>query len=397
MRLLSDRILQLEESQTLAMAQRSRMLSEQGIDVINLSLGEPDFQTPQHIKDAAKKAIDDDYSYYTPVAGYADLRKAICVKFERDNGLIYTPEQIVVSTGAKQSIINVLLCLLNPGDEVLLPTPYWVSYESMIQLSEGKSVRIASTVAQNFKITAEQLEAAITPKSKAFLFSSPCNPSGSVYSKAELEKLAAVLRKYPHIIIISDEIYEHIRYNGDHHSIASLPGMQERTVVVNGLSKGFAMTGWRLGYLAAPLEIALACVKLQGQFTSATSSISQRAGIAAMLGDMKPTAEMNKAFKQRRDLVLKALEAMPGVLPNQPDGAFYFFPDVSGLFGKKYAGGTIQNADDLATYLLEEAHVAVVTGEAFGIPQCIRLSYATSEIKLQTAMNRMLQALLKLQ
>jgi len=397
MRLLSDRILQLEESQTLAMAQRSRELSEKGIDIINLSLGEPDFQTPEHIREAAKKAIDDGYSFYTPVAGYADLRQAICTKFERDNGLRYSPEQIVVSTGAKQSIINILLCLLNPGDEVLLPTPYWVSYESMIQLSEGKSIRIPSTVEQDFKITADQVEAAITPRTKAFLFSSPCNPSGSVYSLAELESLADVFRKYPHITVISDEIYEHIRYNGDHYSIAALPDMQSRTVVVNGLSKGFAMTGWRLGYIAAPIEIAKACVKLQGQFTSATSSISQRAAIAAMLGDMKPTAAMNTAFRQRRDLVLKGLEAMPGVLPNHPDGAFYFFPDVSGLFGKKYAGGTIHNADDLATYLLEEAHVAVVTGDAFGIPQCIRLSYATSEHKLQLAMDRMLQAILKLQ
>lgn len=397
MRLLSDRILHLEESQTLAMAQRSRELSEKGIDVINLSLGEPDFQTPVHIREAAKKAIDDGFSFYTPVAGYADLRQAITTKFKRDNGLEYSPEQIVVSTGAKQSIINVLLCLLNPGDEVLLPTPYWVSYESMIQLSEGKSVKIPSTVAQNFKISADQLEAAISPRTKAFLFSSPCNPSGSVYTREELEAFAVVLRKYPHIVVISDEIYEHIRYNGDHHSMATLPGMKDRTVVVNGLSKGFAMTGWRLGYIAAPLEIAKACVKLQGQFTSATSSISQRAAIAAMLGDMKPTAEMNAAFRKRRDLVLKGLEAMPGVVPNHPDGAFYFFPEISGLFGKKYAGGTINNADDLATYLLEEAHVAVVTGEAFGIPQCIRLSYATSENKLQTAMERMLQAILKLQ
>jgi len=397
MRLLSDRILHLEESQTLAMAQRSRELSEKGIDVINLSLGEPDFQTPEHIREAAKKAIDDGFSFYTPVSGYADLRKAITTKFERDNGLFYSPEQIVVSTGAKQSIINVLLCLLNPGDEVLLPTPYWVSYESMIQLSEGKSVRIPSTVAQDFKITPDQLEGAITKRTKVFLFSSPCNPSGSVYTKAELEGFAVVLRKYPHIIVISDEIYEHIRYNGDHNSIASLPEMHDRTVVVNGLSKGFAMTGWRLGYIAAPLEIARACIKLQGQFTSATSSISQRAAIAAMLGDMKPTAAMNAAFRKRRDLVLKGLEAMPGVVPNQPDGAFYFFPDVSSLFGKKYAGGIIKNADDLATYLLEEAHVAVVTGEAFGIPQCIRLSYAASETKLQMAMDRMLQAISKLQ
>ncbi len=396
MRLLSDRILHLEESQTLAMAQRSRELTAKGIDVINLSLGEPDFQTPEHIRSAAKKAIDDGYSFYTPVAGYLDLRQAIVTKLERDNGLAYSPEQIVVSTGAKQSIINVLLCLINPGDEVLLPTPFWVSYESMIQLSEGKTVRINSTVEQNFKITATQLEAAITPKTKAFLFSSPCNPTGSVYTRAELESLAAVFRKYPDIILISDEIYEHIRYNGDHHSIAQCEGMQERTVVVNGLSKGFAMTGWRLGYIAAPLELARACVKLQGQFTSATNSIAQRAAIVAMLGDMKPTAEMNEAFLNRRNLVLHRLKAMPGVVPNEPDGAFYFFPDVSALFGKKAGNMIIQNADDLATYLLEEAHVAVVTGEAFGNSNCIRLSYATSEAKLALAMDRMEKAILKL-
>lgn len=396
MRSLSARIRNLEESQTLAMAQRSRELSEQGIDIVNLSLGEPDFQTPDHIKEAAKTAIDQGYSFYTPVAGYLDLRKAIVTKFERDNGLYYTPDQIVVSTGAKQSIINVLLCLLDPGDEVLLPTPYWVSYESMIQLSEGKSVRIEADVTQNFKITAEAIEAAITPKTKVFLFSSPCNPTGSVYTQAELESFAEVFRRHPQITLISDEIYEHIRYGGPHYSIAQCEGMKERTVVVNGLSKGFAMTGWRLGYIAAPKEIAQACVKLQGQFTSATSSITQRAAIAALLGDMQPTHAMNIAFEKRRNLVLNALKNMPGVVPNYPDGAFYFFPDVHAFFGKKWDKYHIQNADDLATYLLEEAHVAVVTGEAFGNSRCIRLSYATSEEKLEKAMQRMQAALAKL-
>lgn len=397
MQFLSDRILELNESQTLAMAQRSRELANKGIDVINLSLGEPDFATPDHIKEAAKLAIDQNFSYYTPVAGYLELRQAIAAKLKRDNSLDYAADQIVVSTGAKQSIINILMSILNSGDEVLLPTPYWVSYESMIQLSEGKSVRIPTTVESDFKISPAQLEAAINTRTKAFLFSSPCNPTGSVYTREELEALATVFRKYPQILVISDEIYEFIQFDQKHVSIASLEGMKDRTVVVNGLSKGFAMTGWRLGYIAAPKQIADACVKLQGQFTSATSSITQRAAIAALTGDLSPTFAMNTAFKKRRDLVLSGLKAIPGLEPNEPQGAFYFFPKVSSFFGKKSGDFVVNNADDLATYLLEEAHVAVVTGEAFGNADYIRLSYATSEDKLTKALERMKAALLKLQ
>ncbi|MDP2189101.1 MAG: pyridoxal phosphate-dependent aminotransferase [Sphingobacteriaceae bacterium] len=397
MDLLSKRITELTESQTLAMAARSRELAAKGIDVINLSLGEPDFLTPEHVREAAKLAIDQGFSFYTPVAGYADTREAVVQKLARDNGLQYTADQIVTSTGAKQSIINVLLCLLNPGDEIIIPTPYWVSYLSMVQLAEGKAILVPAGVEQDFKITPAQLEAAITPKTKAFLFSSPCNPTGSVYTKEELEGLAAVFSRYPHITVISDEIYEYINFDGQHHSIAAIGDMIERTVVVNGLSKGFAMTGWRFGYIAAPLEIAKACVKLQGQFTSATSSITQRAAIAALTGDLAPTFEMREAFRRRRKLVLDGLNKIPGLRCNQPTGAFYVFPEVSGFFGKKYGTYNIQNADDLATYLLVEGHVAVVTGEAFGAPNCIRLSYATSDQKLETAMERMQKALGNLQ
>jgi aspartate aminotransferase len=393
MDLLSKRITELTESQTLAMAARSRELAAKGIDVINLSLGEPDFQTPEHVREAAKLAIDQGYTFYTPVAGYADTREAVVQKLARDNGLQYTADQIVTSTGAKQSIINVLLCLLNPGDEIIIPTPYWVSYLSMVQLAEGKAVLVPAGVEQDFKITPAQLEAAITPKTKAFLFSSPCNPTGSVYTQEELEGLAAVFARYPHITVISDEIYEYITFEGQHHSIAAIGDMINRTVVVNGLSKGFAMTGWRFGYIAAPLEIAKACVKLQGQFTSATCSITQRAAITALTGDLSPTFEMREAFRRRRKLVLDGLSKIPGLRCNQPTGAFYVFPDVSGFFGKQCGEYNIQNADDLATYLLVEGHVAVVTGEAFGAPNCIRLSYATSDQKLQTAMERMQKAL----
>lgn len=393
MDLLSKRITELTESQTLAMAARSRELAAKGIDVINLSLGEPDFQTPKHVQEAGKLAIDQGYSFYTPVAGYAETREAVVQKLARDNGLHYTADQIVTSTGAKQSIINVLLCLLNPGDEIIIPTPYWVSYLSMVQLAEGKAILVPAGVEQDFKISPAQLEAAITPKTKAFLFSSPCNPTGSVYTKEELEGLAAVFARYPHITVISDEIYEYITFEGQHHSIATIGDMINRTVVVNGLSKGFAMTGWRFGYIAAPLEIAKACVKLQGQFTSATCSITQRAAIAALTGDLSPTLEMREAFRRRRKLVLDGLSQISGLRCNQPTGAFYVFPDVSGFFGKQYGEYQINNADDLATYLLVEAHVAVVTGEAFGAPNCIRLSYATSDQKLQTAMERMQKAL----
>lgn len=393
MDVLAKRITELTESQTLAMAARSRELAAKGIDVINLSLGEPDFATPSHVKEAAKKAIDLDFSFYTPVAGYADTRAAIVEKLKRDNGLVYTPDQIVTSTGAKQSIINVLLCILNPGDEIIVPTPYWVSYLSMIQLAEAIPVLIHTDVQSNFKINAAQLEAAISPKTKAFIFSSPCNPTGTVYSRAELEALVGVFEKYPHITVISDEIYEYINFNGKHESIAAIGRMQERTVVVNGLSKGFAMTGWRFGYIAAPLNIAQACIKLQGQFTSATCSITQRAAIAALTGDLASSQTMNAAFERRRGLVLNKLKAIPGLICNEPDGAFYVFPDVSGFFGKSYENYQIANADDLATFLLLQAHVAVVTGEAFGAPACIRLSYATSDEKLEIAMDRLAKAL----
>lgn len=396
MDVLAKRITELTESQTLAMAARSRELAAKGIDVINLSLGEPDFATPGHVKEAAKAAIDADFSFYTPVAGYVDTRAAIVEKLKRDNGLVYHTDQIVTSTGAKQSIINVLLCILNPGDEIIVPTPYWVSYLSMIQLAEASPVLIHADVQANFKITPAQLEAAIGPKTKAFIFSSPCNPTGTVYTRAELEALAAVFEKHPQITVISDEIYEYINFSGKHESIATIGKMQERTVVVNGLSKGFAMTGWRFGYIAAPLEIAQACVKLQGQFTSATCSITQRAAIAALTGDLAPSKAMNAAFERRRGLVLQKLKAIPGLICNEPDGAFYVFPDVSGFFGKSSGEYHIANADDLATYLLMEAHVAVVTGEAFGASNCIRISYATSDEKLTMAMDRMAVALARL-
>lgn len=396
MELLSNRITQLSESQTLAMSARSRELSAQGIDVINLSLGEPDFGTPAHVQEAAKAAIDAGYSFYTPVAGYLETRQAVATKLLRDNGLHYTADQIVCSTGAKQSIINVMLCLLNPGDEIIVPTPYWVSYRSMVELAEGKAVLIETDVAADFKITPAQLEAAITPKTKAFIFSSPCNPSGTVYTLAELTALAEVFARYPDIIVISDEIYEYINFAHDHASIASIGDMQRRTVVVNGLSKGFAMTGWRFGYIAAPLAIAQACTKLQGQFTSATSSITQRAAIAALTGDLAPSQAMKEAFRRRRALVLAGLAQIEGLKCNQPQGAFYVFPDVSAFFGKRHGEQLIRDADDLATYILNEAHVAVVTGAAFGAPQCIRLSYATSDDTLRTALERIQKALAKL-
>jgi aspartate aminotransferase len=397
MELLSKRITELTESQTLAMAARSRELAAQGVDVINLSLGEPDFPTPDHIKAAAKAAIDADFSFYTPVAGYADTRQAIVEKLQRDNGLTYTADQIVTSTGAKQSLINVLLCILNPGDEIIIPTPYWVSYLSMVQLAEAKAVLIPAGVDSQFKITPAQLEAAITPATRAFMFSSPCNPTGSVYTVEELEALAVILRRYPYITIISDEIYEYINFDGPHASIANCNDMQARTVIVNGLSKGFAMTGWRFGYIAAPLDIAKACVKLQGQFTSATCSITQRAAIVALTGDLNPSLQMRDAFLRRRELVVDGLQKINGLRCNVPSGAFYAFPDVSAFFGKSHGDYHIRNADDLATYLLMEAHVAVVTGDAFGAPECIRISYATSDEKLVIALDRMSEALRKLQ
>ena len=393
---LSDRLKLFSESQTLMMAKLSRELKSKGVDIINLTLGEPDFTTPDHIKKAAKDAIDHNFSYYTPVVGYLDLREAVCRKLKRENNLDYTPEQIVVSTGAKQSIANAILSTINAGDEVLVPTPYWVSYSEMIKLAEGVPVYIDAHVDTHFKITAEQLESAITPKTKMLIFSSPCNPTGTVYTKDELEAFANVLAKYPEIWIISDEIYEHINYIGVHESIAQFEAIKERTIVINGLSKAFAMTGWRLGYMASSLALAKACDKIQGQFTSATSSISQRAAIEALDGGLKPTIAMREEYKKRRDLVYSLLQVIPGLKCNLPDGAFYFFPDISYFIGKKHENGTITTAEDLCMYLLHDAHVSVVTGAAFGSPNNIRFSYASSEDILREGMKRIKASLTKL-
>lgn len=397
MQLLSERIENLQESATIKMAKLSRELKAQGRDIIDLSIGEPDFETPQHIKDAAKKAIDEGYTHYTPVSGYVELRKAIAGKLKRDNNLDYTAEQIVVSTGAKQSIANVVLCLINSGDEVLLPAPYWVSYSAIAQLAEGVSVEMPTTIETNFKITPEQLEAAITPRTKMIIFSSPCNPTGTVYSTEELEALAKVLENHPQVFVLSDEIYEFINYTGKAHaSIASIASLKDRVIVVNGFSKGYAMTGWRLGYIAAPLWIAKACDKMQGQFTSATCSIAQKAGEVAASADHTPTYNMVKEFRKRRDLVFELLKNVDGLKLNLPDGAFYFFPDVSGFFGKSYEGETLHTPEDISMFLLKEANVAMVSGEAFGDKNCIRLSYATSEEKLIDTCNRVKAALAKL-
>ena len=352
MALLSKRLNLFTESQTLKMAKLSRELKNKGVDIINLTLGEPDFTTPLHIKEAAKKAIDENYSYYTPVVGYLDLREAICRKFKRENNLDYTPEQIVVSTGAKQSIANALLSTIDAGDEVIVPTPYWVSYSEMIKLAEGIPVFIDATVENNFKITPDQLEASITSKTKLMIFSSPCNPTGTVYTRDELAAFAKIFEKHPNIWIISDEIYEHINYLSKHESIAQFDTIKERVIVINGLSKAFAMTGWRLGYMAASVELAKACDKMQGQFTSATSSISQRAAIAALDGELKPTLEMKAAYQKRRDIVYELLKDIPGLKTNLPDGAFYFFPDVSSYFGKSHDGIVINNAEDLCMFIL---------------------------------------------
>ena len=393
---LSKRIHALAESQTIKMAKMGRDLAAKGIDIINLSFGEPDFNTPDYIKDAAKKALDNNFTFYTPVSGYPELRKAITEKLRVDNNLSYDSDQIVVTTGAKQALANALLCLVNPGDEVLIPTPYWVSYSEMVKLAEGTSVFIPTTVEQNFKITAQQLEQAITPKTKVFMFSSPCNPTGSVYSYEELAELAKVFEKYPEIYILSDEIYEHINFGDKHESIAQFASLKERVILINGFSKAFAMTGWRLGYLAASKEIAQACDKMQGQITSGTCSIAQRAGIAACEGGLESVLKMKAAFLKRRDLVYGLLKAIPGIKTNLPSGAFYFFPDVSSYFGKSANGEKINDALDLSLYLLNEAHVALVSGDAFGDPNSIRISYAASEEKLSEAMKRIAAALAKL-
>lgn len=390
---LSDRINQLATSQTLAMAALARELKAQGKDIISLSLGEPDFNTPDFIKEAAKKAIDENYSTYTPVDGYIELKEAICRKFKRDNNLEYKPANIVVSTGAKQSLYNIAQCMLNDGDEVILPAPYWVSYFEIIKMSGGIPVEVPTSVESDFKITAEQLEQAITPKTKMIWYSSPCNPSGSVYSREELTALAAVLAKYPNIYIVSDEIYEHINFSGTFCSIASIPGMFDRTITVNGVAKAFAMTGWRIGYIGAPEFIAKACTKMQGQVTSGANSIAQRATITAVDADPSVLHEMVSAFKNRRDLVVKLINEIPGLKLNVPEGAFYVFPDVSSFFGKTLRGTLIKNADDFSMYLLAEANVATVTGDAFGNPDCIRFSYATSEEILTEALSRIKAAL----
>lgn len=390
---LSDRINKLATSQTLAMAALARELKAQGKDIISLSLGEPDFNTPDFIKEAAKKAIDENYSTYSPVDGYVELKEAICRKFKRDNNLDYKPANIVVSTGAKQSLYNIAQCMLNEGDEVILPAPYWVSYFEIIKMSGGIPVEVPTSVESDFKITAQQLEQVITPKTKMIWYSSPCNPSGSVYSREELTALAAVLAKHPNIYIVSDEIYEHINFSGTFCSIASIPGMFDRTITVNGVAKAFAMTGWRIGYIGAPEFIAKACTKMQGQVTSGANSIAQRATITAVDADPSVLHEMVSAFKNRRDLVVKLINEIPGLKLNVPEGAFYVFPDVSSYFGKTLRGTLIKNADDFSMYLLGEANVATVTGDAFGNPDCIRFSYATSEEILTEALTRIKAAL----
>ena len=385
---VSNRLAALAPSQTLAMSQKSSELREQGIDVINLSVGEPDFNTPDHIKQAAKEAIDQNFSTYSPVPGYLDLRKAICQKLQRDNNLEFTPEQIVVSNGAKQSLCNTILSLVNKGDEVIIPAPYWVSYVEMVKLAEGESVIVEAGFEQNFKITPQQLEAAITPRTKMFVLCSPSNPSGSVYSQEELQGLAEVLKRHPHVYILADEIYEHINYVGKHQSIAQYAELRERIIIVNGVSKAYAMTGWRIGFIAAPLWIAKACNKLQGQYTSGASSIAQKASVAAFAGDQSCVEVMRSAFERRRNLVVELASQIEGFKVNKPEGAFYLFPEVSAYFGKRYDERVINTSSDLAMFLLEVGHVATVAGDAFGLPNCLRFSYATSDENLVEALRR---------
>ncbi len=393
---LSDRVNEMEESATLAMSQKSRELASKGVDVISLSLGEPDFNVPDFVKESGKKAIDDNFSKYMPVPGYQDLRESIAAKFKRDNGLTYTADQIVVSTGAKQSLINLILSTVNPGDEVVVPAPYWVTYYEQVKMAGGIPVVISASVADDFKFTAAQLRKAITPKTKMLIFSNPCNPTGSTYTKAELKEIAGVVAENPGMLAVSDEIYEHIIFSGKHESFAQFPEVYDQTVTVNGLSKGFAMTGYRIGYIAAPKEVAKACVKIQGQYTSGASSIAQRMSKTAVEADPKVIHFMVDAFKKRRDLVLGLLAEIKGVKTNKPEGAFYVFPDISSFFGKSSDGQTIKNADDMAMYLLNNGHVAVVGGDAFGDPNCIRISYATSEDILKKAIARIKTSLEKL-
>jgi len=393
---LSSLLQRFNEPETLKMAKLGRELRAKGIDVIDLSLGEPDFDTPQHIKDAAKKAIDDNWSHYTPVPGFPDLREAVCTKLKRDNNLDYKPENIVVSTGAKQSLANAILALVDESDEVLIPTPYWVTYSELVKIARGKVVEIKTSATDGFKITPQQLEDAITPNTRVFLFSSPCNPSGAVYNKKELEGLVNVFRKHPDISIISDEIYEYINFVGSHESIAQFDDIKDRVIIINGLSKGFAMTGWRLGYIAANKEVAKACEKLQGQFTSGTCSITQKAGVVALTTDLRPSMEMTEEFARRRKRVLELVKEVPGIKCSAPDGAFYIFPDVSAYYGKSDGQTTIKNSGDFCMYLLNTAHVSSVMGEAFGDPDCVRFSFANSLPKIEEAWARIKKALAKL-
>ena len=399
MNILSNRILNMAESETLAMTAKARELKAQGKDVISLSIGEPDFNTPEIVKEAAKQAIDDNFTHYPPVPGYPDLREAVCQKFKRDNNLDFKPEQIVVSTGAKQSIYQVVQCLVNPGDEVIIPTPYWVSYKEIVRVAEGKCVYVKTLIENDFKVTPEQIEAAITPRTKLIMFSSPSNPTGMLYTKEELKGIAEVVARHENVFIMADEIYEHINFVGKHESIAQFPEVRDRVITINGVAKGFAMTGWRIGFIAAPLEIAKACNKLQGQVTSATCSIAQKATVRAMQMDPNTSEDiinMRNIFRQRRDMVYKLLCDIPGLKVRLPQGAFYFFPDVSSYYGKSFNGNKIENSTDMAFYLLNEANVATVMGSAFGDDSCIRLSYATSEELLREALRRIKDALANL-
>ena len=394
---LSDRLLVMQESATIAMAKKGRELAAQGVDVINLSFGEPDFQTPQYIKDAAKKALDDGFTFYTPVPGIPELRQAICEKLKRDNGLDFQPSQIVVSTGAKQALANAVLSLVNPGDEVIVFAPYWVSYLEMVKLAEGVPVPLAGALENDYKATAAQLEAAITPRTKLLMYSSPCNPTGAVFSRAELAAIAEVLARHPQVYVLADEIYEYINFVGEHVSLAQFEAVADRVITVNGFSKGYAMTGWRLGYLAARQDIATACDKMQGQITSGTCSIAQRAGVAALAGGRASSDAMAAAYRRRRDLVLALVQDIPGLNTPTPSGAFYIFPEVSVFFGRTAPdGSTIRNSTDLALFILNDAHVSAVSGEAFGAPECLRFSTAAADEKLTEAFQRIKQSLAKL-
>jgi len=390
---LASRLDRISEPQTILMAKLGRELKAKGVSVIDLSLGEPDFRTPQHICDAAVKAMDEGYTKYPPVAGFPELRQAICTKLKRDNGLEYAPEEIMVSNGAKQVLANVVASIINPGDEAIIPTPYWVTYSSLVSLNQGRNVFVAGALENDFKITPAQLEAAITDRTRLFIFSSPCNPTGTVYTREELRGLADVFLKHPDVVIVSDEIYEYINYAGRHESIAQFTGLRDRVVVVNGFAKGFAMTGWRLGYMAAPAELVKACEKLQSSSTSGVNSIAQRAAITALLADLKPSMDMVAAFKERKEYIIPALAAIDGIRISEPAGAFYAFPDVSYWYGKSDGTTTVKNADDMAMYLLNTAHVIGVSGAAFGEPHCIRFSFAASMETLQEGVKRIKAAL----